>query len=130
MGQWYATFPNERKENFMDHLLSNKAYDHVKFAAQIFFPALGSLYFAIASIWGLPEATEVVGTIVLIDTFLGALLSVSKTSYNASDAKFDGTMDIGTNELGNKTIFTLNLNTGPESLQDAKEIKFKVNPLP
>lgn len=62
--------------------MSNKTYDILKFVAQILLPALGTLYFALASIWGLPKGEEVVGTIVALDTFLGALLGISTSNYN------------------------------------------------
>lgn len=44
-------------------------------------PALGTLYFALAQIWGLPYGEQIVGTITALDAFLGALLGVSTTSY-------------------------------------------------
>jgi hypothetical protein len=62
--------------------MSNKTYDILKWIAQIVLPALGTLYFAIASIWGLPFAEQVVGTITAIDTFLCALLGFSSMQYN------------------------------------------------
>ncbi len=62
--------------------LSNTAYDILKWIAQILLPALGTLYFALSKIWGLPFATEVVGTVTAIDTFLGALLGLSSAAYN------------------------------------------------
>lgn len=62
--------------------LSNKTYDVLKFIAQIVLPALGTLYFALASIWGLPYGEQIVGTIAAIDTFLGALLGLSTAQYN------------------------------------------------
>lgn len=61
---------------------SNETYDILKFIAQILLPAIGTLYFALASIWSLPYAEQVVGTIVAIDTFLGALLGISSDKYN------------------------------------------------
>lgn len=57
--------------------MSNKMYDRLKFIAQIVLPALGTLYFGLASIWGLPYGEQIVGTITVIDTFLGAILHVS-----------------------------------------------------
>ena len=63
-------------------ILKNKTYDVLKFVAQIVLPAVGTLYFALASIWHLPYAKEVVGTITAIDTFLGALLGLSSLKYN------------------------------------------------
>lgn len=63
-------------------MLSNKTYDVLKWIAQILLPALGTLYFALAQIWNLPFAEEIVGTIVAIDTFLGVLLGISTSKYN------------------------------------------------
>ena len=62
--------------------LENKTYDILKYIAQIVLPAIGTLYFAIAKIWGLPYGTEIVGTITAIDTFLGAILKISTDNYN------------------------------------------------
>ena len=62
--------------------MSNKVYDILKYIAQIVLPALGTLYFALAKIWGFPYAAEIVGTISAIDAFLGALLKISTDQYN------------------------------------------------
>lgn len=62
--------------------MSNKTYDVLKWIAQILLPALGTLYFALAGIWGLPYAEAIVGTITAIDTFLGVLLGISTINYN------------------------------------------------
>ena len=61
--------------------LSNKVYDVLKFIAQIFLPALATLYFALAGIWGFPYAEQIVGTITAIDTFLGIILGLSTSNY-------------------------------------------------
>lgn len=61
---------------------SNKTYDIIKWVAQILLPAIGTLYFALAQIWGLPYSEEIVGTISAIDCFLGALLGISTALYN------------------------------------------------
>jgi hypothetical protein len=63
-------------------MLSNKVYDVLKWIAQILLPALGTLYFALSKVWGLPFATEVVGTITAVDAFLGAVLGISTSQYN------------------------------------------------
>lgn len=62
--------------------MSNLVYDILKFVAQIFLPALGTFYFALAEIWGFPYGAEVVGTITAVDAFLGALLGISTMKYN------------------------------------------------
>lgn len=67
--------------------LSNKTYDILKYIAQIVLPALGTLYFALGSIWGLPYGEQIVGTITAVDAFLGALLGISTAMYNKEDNK-------------------------------------------
>ena len=62
--------------------LSNKWYDCLKFLAQVVIPALGACYFGLSSIWGWPYGEEIVGTLTVIDTFLGALLGISTAKYN------------------------------------------------
>lgn len=61
--------------------MNNKLYDVLKWCAQILLPAVATLYFAIAQIWGLPYAEQIVGTITAIDAFLGALLGISTVQY-------------------------------------------------
>ena len=63
-------------------ILNDKVYDICKFIAQILLPALGTLYFALAGIWGFPYGEQIVGTIMAIDTFLGAILGISTIQYN------------------------------------------------
>ena len=62
--------------------MSNKLYDVLKWIALIALPAIGTLYFALAGIWNFPYGEEVVGTIVAVETFLGALLGISTAQYN------------------------------------------------
>ena len=64
--------------------ISNKTYDVLKWIAQYLLPAAGTLYFALAGIWGLPYGEQIVGTITAVDTFLGVLLGISAASYNKS----------------------------------------------
>lgn len=65
--------------------LSNQAYDILKFIAQILLPAAGTLYFALASIWGFPYGEQIVGTITAIDAFLGTCLGISTKNYYQED---------------------------------------------
>ena len=62
--------------------MSNSTYDILKKIAQVWLPAIGTLYFALARIWNLPFAEEIVGTITAVDAFLGALLGISSMLYN------------------------------------------------
>lgn len=67
--------------------MSNTVYDALKFIAQIFLPAVGTLYFALAQIWSLPYPEQIVGTITAVDAFLGALLGISTMQYNRKQAE-------------------------------------------
>lgn len=67
--------------------MSNKTYDILKRIAQYVLPALGTLYFALAQIWGLPFGEEIVGTITAVDAFLGAVLGISTVKYNKEEKK-------------------------------------------
>ena len=61
--------------------MSNKLYDILKYIAQIVLPAIGTLYFALATIWGFPYAEQIVGTITAVDAFMGVLLKISSDQY-------------------------------------------------
>ena len=60
---------------------SNKTYDILKRIAQYLLPALGTLYAALAGIWGFPYGEQIVGTISAVDVFLGVLLGISSKNY-------------------------------------------------
>lgn len=49
--------------------------------AQLLLPAMGTLYFALASIWHLPYGEQVVGTITAVDAFLGVILGITTAQY-------------------------------------------------
>ena len=65
--------------------MSNRVYDILKWIAMYLLPAAGTLYFALAGIWGLPYGEEVVGTITAVDTFLGVLLGISTAQYKKAE---------------------------------------------
>ena len=61
--------------------MNNNTYDILKWIAQYLLPALGTLYFTLAGIWGLPYGEQIVGTVTAADTFLGLLLGISSSQY-------------------------------------------------
>lgn len=67
--------------------MSNKMYDILKWIAMYALPAVGTLYFALAGIWGLPYGEEIVGSITAIDTFLGVILGISTAQYNKENSQ-------------------------------------------
>lgn len=65
----------------MKFFLSNKQYDILKWIALVLLPAVGTLYFGLAQIWGFPYGEQIVGTITVVDTFLGVILGISNAQY-------------------------------------------------
>lgn len=103
-------------------VMSSGVYDFLKKLAQIWLPALGTLYFALAAIWGLPAADKVTGTVIAIDTFLGVLLNVSKGQYEKSGGDIDGHISVEPNDKGT----AVRLNIDPMDLVGKDKIVLKV----
>jgi hypothetical protein len=101
--------------------MSNGTYDKLKWVAQYGLPAVGTLYFGLAQVLNLPNATEVVGAITAIDTFLGVMLGVSTSSYSG-----DGTLKIDTSS-SDKDVYRLELNIPVEDLAKQASVLFKVD---
>ena len=105
-------------------MITGPLYDKLKFLAQVLLPALGTLYFALAQIWGLPSAEEVVGTIVAVDTFIGVVLGISQKQY--LDQKVgEGTLHVEQDASGEKGM-RLELDETPEELAGKEEVRFRV----
>ena len=66
--------------------MSNKMYDMLKWIAMVVIPAVGTLYFALAGIWGWAYGEQIVGTLTAIDTFLGVMLGISSVQYKKTVA--------------------------------------------
>lgn len=73
--------------------IPDKYYSILKHIAQVILPALGTLYFALATIWGFPYGEQIVGTITAIDAFMGACLHISTQNY-----KGDGVLNVDTSD--------------------------------
>lgn len=68
-------------------IFSDKVYNILKWVAQILLPAGGTLYFALAGLWGWPFPEQIVGSIMAIDAFLGVLLGISTANYKVKLAE-------------------------------------------
>ena len=108
----------------MGIILPTRAYNIIKWLVQIVLPASATLYAGLASFWGFPRVTEVVGTITLVTTFLGVVLGLSARSYNNSDARFDGALVV--EETDNKLIHKLDIATDPDTIKDKGQLLLKV----
>ena len=63
-------------------ILNDKIYNILKWIVMVLLPSIGTLYFALGDIWGLPYMEQVLGTITAITAFLGALIGISTVQYN------------------------------------------------
>lgn len=78
--------------------LSNKTYDTLKWIAQIFLPALITLYGTVALALGAPYIDVVVTILGAIDAFLGTILGISTSKYNEELNKAKGDNDHGSTD--------------------------------
>lgn len=101
-------------------VFSNKVYDTLKWIALVLLPPLATLYLALAKYWTLPYPEAVSGTIMAIDTFLGAILQVSTNNY-----KGDGELIVNETDP-NKDVYTLQVNGAVEDLGGKETVTFRV----
>lgn len=107
---------------------TDKVYSALKFIALVLLPAIASAYFALANIWHLHETEEIIGTISVVDTLLGALLHVSTKTYNNSDEKYDGTFGVVQNPDGSQILKLLSIDLDAINNGTKKELVFQVQP--
>ena len=65
----------------------NKIYDILKWVTMIVIPGLGTLYSALAAIWGFPLGEQIVSTCAAVTTFLGVVLGISTYNYKKRTGK-------------------------------------------
>ena len=65
---------------------SNKVYDILVWLTQVVLPAIATLHFTLAEIWGWNYANAIVATITAVVTFMGVILRISSAQYK-SDAR-------------------------------------------
>jgi Putative phage holin Dp-1 len=102
--------------------MSSRTYDALKAVALIWLPALGTLAFAITDIWSIDGGPQIVGTIMAVDAFLGAVLGITSRSYSQ---QFDGHLIVDqTHPLTDK--YSLDLTTALADLPEKNEVRLKV----
>lgn len=61
--------------------VSDATYDVLNRIVKYLLPALGTFYFTLATIWNLPYAEQIVGTLAAIATVLAVGLALFKSNY-------------------------------------------------
>lgn len=106
-------------------LLTDTAYNFLKWLALVFLPASSTFYFVMAGIWNFPNPEQVVGTIAALCTFLGIVLGLSTKTYNNSSTKYDGSVLLNTKEDGTK-VYTLEVNGNLDDIGSKDQLVFKM----
>lgn len=105
-------------------MIPDKIYDILKWISRVVLPAIGTLYFALAGIWGFPYAEQILGTITALVTFLGVVLGISSAKY---EPEADGVLVEQLTETGEGTgSFYVELASDPASLTGKKIVTFKL----
>lgn len=111
-----------------DSLLSSAVYDKLKPLVMIILPAISTAYFTLSNIWGWQHEEQIIGTLAVITTILGAILGVASKSYNNSDKKFTGGAIETTTKEDGTTVYTLSLDIDPDDIKKYSDLVFKVLP--
>ena len=74
--------------------LKDKVYNILRYVANYVLPGLGTLYFALCQIWGLPYGEQIVGTVTAVVTFLNVLLGISNNAWNKQQALISEENDV------------------------------------
>lgn len=107
--------------------LRNDTYNTLKFLALVVLPALGSAYFAVSGIWGIPYSNEVVSTLTIVDTFLGAILHVSTRTYSLGKPAVDGKLIVDKSNPA-KDVYQFALMTPLSELDKRTYVMLQVEP--
>lgn len=105
--------------------LSDGQFNLLRRCVELLLPAIGAFYFAMAELWGWPNPGEVVASIAALTTLLGVVLVVLRNSYEKSDAKFDGQLNVDTSDP-ERDIFQVDLGDDLPNLASKDAITLKV----
>lgn len=84
-------------------IIPNDLYDILKWICIVVLPALACCYSALAAVWNFPLAEEIPQTILIIQTFIGALLGISSAQYYKATGSIempDDEVEVDNHEIG------------------------------
>lgn len=61
--------------------MQSRTYDRLKWVSLVLLPALAAAYFSFGQLLNLPYVEQVVGSITILDTFLGVIIGKSSSNY-------------------------------------------------
>jgi hypothetical protein len=106
--------------------MSNKMYTILKHVAMIGLPLVAAFYGVVGKTNNWPDVDQVMSSVASANMVLGVLLGYSSATYNASESKYAGIIEVA--ETDAKKIYTLIVNGEVEQLAGMAEATFKVKP--
>lgn len=106
--------------------LSNETYDRLRQVVQYWLPGIGTFYFSIAAIWGLPYGEQVVASAAALALLLGVFLGISNRVYEADGSNFDGEFVVNVSDPMVDTIRLEVGNGNPLDLVNQDKVVLKV----
>jgi len=116
---------NQTNTNAKSPFLGNSLYNFLKWTTAVGLPGVNTLYFTLSGLWGWPDAEKVIGTIAAVNVFLGLVLAAGTVSYNKSDSKYIGALNVSTDEDGTAS-HSLEFNAPLDVLSQQKDLTLKV----
>jgi hypothetical protein len=109
-------------------VLKGAVYDVLKWIALVLLPGLAALYFGLGQIWNFPAVEQVVGSITVLDTFLGLLLGRSSRNYTVQEFSLDTVGDIVVTQdrFGTVTGMRMEADRDPLILPEHETVAFNV----
>lgn len=65
--------------------MNDATFNAIRWVVEIFLPALSTLYFGLSQFWPLPYVEQIVGTISVFTTFLGAVVITARKAYESNN---------------------------------------------
>lgn len=93
--------------------MRNKVYDVLKWISIVFLPFVASIYFGMGQIWGLPAIEQVIGTIAVLETAIGVLLTKSSISYEESQPQLVGDIIVKQDQFGTVSGMSMQAHKDP-----------------
>lgn len=123
-----ATVPANKPR---DYVLPNRAYDVLKPVTTTYLPGVITLWLTLVTIWNWGYGEQVALTLGAINVFLGLLVQAATRSYNHSEAKYDGVVQLLPGEYEHTLGARVRLDDDAEQMLGKKQVLLHVdNTLP
>jgi hypothetical protein len=106
--------------------MTNTVYNSLKWIALVFLPAAGALYFGLGQLWAFPKIEEVVGSVTVVETFLGLLLRKSAVDFGTAKTVGDAIVVQNSEGVAVGMKFTVDASADPVILEEKKVVQFAV----